>query len=150
MTRKRKQTKPNRVTRSINVNKENWERLGEKCSNRSEWVNQQLEHFLNVTDDIEELEIELRRLEEKERKIRAEKAIIKEQIEKITIERERNSQEYENIEKAMYTIRIVNEKEGVIGRDRVIFIANRHHITQTALERQIYKENIEIKDIDTI
>lgn len=140
---------------SVYVDAEKWDNLGKviTCS-RSQWINEQMEKQLTIADDVELIELRIDALKKEVKKYTADISILESDKQRILQIREENSREFERINEAMNTVRrIVNSNrdagtpEGYIEKIRVQFIANNHTITLNALEEQIRKENLLIKDL---
>ena len=133
---------------NIYVDKYAWEELPKYivCS-KSNWVNEQILKKISQHDDVAELERQINEMSELIQGLKYDKQNLENRKKELLNERERNEQSFEIINKAMNTVRVVNNNQGYIEKTRVEFIANKFNISFAVLKTQIEKENIEIKDI---
>lgn len=133
---------------SIHVDEKKWDSLEDYgVSNKSQWINDQMDKLMSVHDDLQGLEIKLKQVEHEERELAIKKAMILEEMERIKRIRSENANNSELINKAMDVLRSVAGDKRWVQKYYVEFQANKHHIEYTALENQLNKENIEIKDV---
>jgi len=133
---------------SINVDIEKWKRLEDfGVSNKSQWINEQMDKLLSVHDDLQGLKIKLQQIEHEERELAVKKAMVIEEMERIKRVRGENANNTDIINNAMKILRRLISDERTIAKYYVEFQANKHHIDYNVLEKHVLKENIVIKDI---
>lgn len=119
------------------------------CS-KSNWINEQILKKISQHDDVAELERQIKEINELVEGLKYDKENLETRKKELLNERERNEQNFEVINNAMNTIRVVNNNQGYIEKTRVEFFANKFNIGVEVLTKQILKENIKIKDIKQI
>lgn len=134
-----------KVRRSITIDSEIWEKLPEVISvSRSAFFEEQARKQINLLDDIEEINLKLKSIENKQINLKNEEATLKEQKEKILKLRELNKNNFEVKQKAMNLIRTVFNNEGAITESRIRFIAKKNYLDPDVLIEQSKKENIKV------
>ena len=134
-----------KVRRSITIEEEIWEKLPEAINkSRSAFFEEQARKQINFLDDIEEIDLKLKSLENKKNNLKLEEDNLKERKEKILKLREKNKNNFEVKQKAMNIIRTVVNNEGVITETRIKFIAKNHYLEPEVLIEQAQQENLKI------
>ena len=134
-----------KVRRSITIEEEIWEKLPEAINkSRSAFFEEQARKQINFLDDIEEIDLKLKSIENKKNNLKLEEENLKERKEKILKLRERNKNNFEVKQKAMNIIRTVVNNEGVITETRIKFIAKKHYLEAEVLIEQAQQENLKI------
>ena len=134
-----------KVRRSITIEEEIWEKLPEAINkSRSAFFEEQARKQINFLDDIEEIDLKLKSIENKKNNLKLEEDNLKERKEKILKLREKNKNNFEVKQKAMNIIRTVVNNEGVITETRIKFIAKNHYLEAEVLIEQAQQENLKI------
>lgn len=134
-----------KVRRSITIEEEIWEKLPEAINkSRSAFFEEQARKQINFLDDIEEIDLKLKSIENKKNNLKLEEDNLKERKEKILKLREKNKNNFEVKQKAMNIIRTVVNNEGVITETRIKFIAKNHYLEPEVLIEQAQQENLKI------
>ena len=133
---------------SINVDIDKWNKMENYgVSNKSQWINDQINKLMSMTDDLEGLEIQLKQVEHKERELAIEKAMILEKIEHIKQIRGENANNTQILNEAMNILRGLANDNRIIAKYYVEYQANKRNIEYKILKEELEKENIKIKDI---
>lgn len=133
---------------SINVDIDKWNKMENYgVSNKSQWINDQIDKLMSMTDDLEGLEIQLKQVEHKERELAIEKAMILEKIEHIKQIRGENANNTQILNEAMNILRGLANDNRIIAKYYVEYQANKRNIEYKILKEELEKENIKIKDI---
>ena len=134
-----------KVRRSITIDEEIWERLPEAINtSRSAFFEEQARKQINFLDDIEEIDLKLKSIENKRNNLKLEETNLKEKKERILELREKNKNNFEVKQKAMNIIRTVVNNEGAISETRIKFIAKNHYLEPKVLIEQAITENLKI------
>lgn len=134
-----------KVRRSITIEEEIWEKLPEAINkSRSAFFEEQARKQINFLDDIEEIDLKLKSIENKKNNLKLEEDNLKEKKEKILKLREKNKNNFEVKQKAMNIIRTVVNNEGAITETRIKFIAKNHYLEPEILIEQAQQENLKI------
>ena len=134
-----------KVRRSITIDDEIWEKLPEAINtSRSAFFEEQARKQINYIDDIEEIDLKLKTIENKRNNLKLEEQNLKERKEKILELRELNKNNFEVKQKAMNIIRTVVNNEGAISETRIKFIAKNHYLDPKVLIEQSLSENLKI------
>ena len=134
-----------KVRRSITIDEEIWERLPEAINtSRSAFFEEQARKQINFLDDIEEIDLKLKSIEDKRNNLKLEEDNLKEKKERILELREKNKNNFEIKQKAMNIIRTVVNNEGAISETRIKFIAKNHYLEPKLLIEQAITENLKI------
>ena len=134
-----------KVRRSITIEEEIWEKLPEAINkSRSAFFEEQARKQINYLDDIEEIDLKLKSIENKKNNLNLEEENLKERKEKILKLRELNKNNFEVKQKAMNIIRTVVNNEGAITETRVKFIAKNHYLEPEILIEMAINENLKI------
>lgn len=134
-----------KVRRSITIEEEIWEKLPEAINtSRSAFFEEQARKQINFLDDIEEIDLKLKSIENKKNNLNLEEENLKEKKEKILKLREKNRNNFEIKQKAMNIIRTVVNNEGAITETRIKFIAKNHYLEASVLIEQAIQENLKI------
>ena len=134
-----------KVRRSITIEEEIWEKLPEAINkSRSAFFEEQARKQINFLDDIEEIDLKLKSIENKKNNLKLEEDNLKERKEKILKLREKNKNNFEVKQKAMNIIRTVVNNEGAITETRIKFIAKNHYLEPEILIEQSQQENLKI------
>lgn len=134
-----------KVRRSITIDEEIWERLPEAINtSRSAFFEEQARKQINFLDDIEEIDLKLKSIENKRNNLKLEETNLKEKKERILELREKNKNNFEVKQKAMNIIRTVVNNEGAISETRIKFIAKNHYLEPKVLIEQAMTENLKI------
>ena len=130
------------------VYEDSWNEL-DKCidCSKSEWICNQVEKRVNQNDDVAEIERQMKEIEIMQNNLKNEFDILSDQKEQLLKQRKLNEQNFEVINKAMNTIRLVANNQGYVEKLRIEFIANKFNLPFKLLKEQIEKENIIVKDI---
>lgn len=130
------------------VYEDSWNAL-DKCidCSKSEWICNQVEKRVNQNDDVAEIERQMKEIEIMQNNLKNEFDMLSDQKQQLLKQRKLNEQNFEVINKAMNTIRLVANNQGYIEKLRVEFIANKFNLPFKLLMEQIEKENIVVKDI---
>lgn len=141
--------KDERIRTTIYVNKQNWNDLGKyiDCT-KSDWINKVIERKVNQHDDVAELERKLKEIEIMQKNLQEEFEFLTDEKDAILKQRELNDKNFELIEQAMRTIRIVANNQGYVEQTRVEYIANKFNLKVQSLANEIKRQGIEIKDIE--
>ena len=137
---------------NIYVDEDEWEKLQRNidCS-RSEWINQMIIKQNQTVDEVEEINLQIKSIENQEKSLAFDKRNLMERKDEIIKQREINEQRFEIVETAMSTIRkIYNNPDrslDYIELDRVKHIAKKNVLDYKILVKQAEKEGIVIKDI---
>ncbi len=133
---------------NVYVDKRAWEELPKYIScSRSNWIHEQVLKKVSQHDDVAELERQINEMIELIQGLQYDKENLENRKKELLDERERNEKSFEVINKAMNTVRVINNNQGYIEKTRVEFIANKFNISVEVLKNQIERENIKIKDI---
>lgn len=133
---------------AINVDIDKWEHLGDYgVSNKSQWINDQIDRLMSITDDLQGLEMQLKEVEHKEKELAVEKAMILDKIERIKRMRGENANNTQIINEAMNILRGLADDNRIIAKYYVEYQVSHRHIEYKILESELRKENIKIKDI---
>lgn len=137
-----------KIRASVYVYEDSWNELHKyiDCS-KSEWVCEQVERKVNQHDDIAEIDRKLNEIAQMQEKLNEEFKTLTEEKQEVLKQRELNEQNFEVMNKAMNTIRLVANNQGYIEKTRIEFFANKFNISYSKLKEQIDKENITVKDI---
>ena len=134
-----------KVRRSITIDSEIWEKLPEAINvSRSAFFEEQARKQINYLDDIEEIDLKLKSIENKKNNLNLEEENLKERKEKILKLRELNKNNFEVKQKVMNIIRTVVNNEGAITEMRIEFIAKNHYLDPDILIEQAVQENLKI------
>ena len=134
-----------KVRRSITIDEKIWEKLPEAINvSRSAFFEEQARKQINFLDDIEEIELKLKSIENKKNNLNLEVDILTERKEKILKLREKNKNNFEVKQKAMNIIRTVVHNEGVITETRVKFIAKQNYLDPEILIEMALDENLKV------
>lgn len=131
--------------KSITIEDEIWEKLPEVINeSRSSWFEKQARKQISLLDDIEEIDLKLKSIENKKSNLKIEEENLKERKEKILKLREQNKNNFEVKQKAMNIIRTVANNEGGITETRIKFIAKNHYLDHNILTEQAKEENLNV------
>lgn len=131
--------------RSITIEDEIWEKLPEAINeSRSSWFEKQAVKQINLLDDIEEIDLKLKSIENKKNNLNIEEENLKERKEQILKRREENKNNFEVKQKAMNIIRTVANNEGAITETRIKFIAKNNYLDPDILIEQAKKEELKV------
>lgn len=131
--------------KSITIEDEIWEKLPEVINeSRSSWFEKQARKQISLLDDIEEINLKLKSIENKKSNLKIEEENLKERKEKILKLREQNKNNFEVKQKAMNIIRTVANNEGAITETRIKFIAKNHYLDPDILVEQAKEENLNV------
>ena len=132
------------------VYEDSWNAL-DKCidCSKSEWICNQVEKRVNQIDDVAEIERQMREIKIMIDNLGNEFDTLSDKKEQLLKQRTLNEQNFEIINQAMNTIRLVANNQGFIEKTRVEFIANKFNLKASLLIEQIEKENIDVKDFKT-
>lgn len=131
--------------KSITIEDEIWEKLPEVINeSRSSWFEKQARKQISLLDDIEEIDLKLKSIENKKSNLKIEEENLKERKEKILKLREQNKNNFEVKQKAMNIIRTVANNEGAITETRIKFIAKNHYLDPNILTEQAKEENLNV------
>ena len=131
--------------KSITIEDEIWEKLPEVINeSRSSWFEKQARKQISLLDDIEEINLKLKSIENKKSNLKIEEENLKERKEKILKLREQNKNNFEVKQKAMNLIRTVANNEGAITESRIKFIAKNHYLDPDILVEQAKEENLNV------
>ena len=132
-----------RIRTTIYVNKKNWHDLDKyiDCT-KSDWLNKVIERKVNQHDDVAELERKLKEIEIMQKNLQDEFDYILDERNAILKQRELNDKNFELIEKAMRTIRIVANNQGYVEQTRVEYIANKFNLKSESF--LLYQINAQI------
>lgn len=131
--------------KSITIEDEIWEKLPEVINeSRSSWFEKQARKQISLLDDIEEIDLKLKSIENKKSNLKIEEENLKERKEKILKLREQNKNNFEVKQKAMNIIRTVANNEGGITETRIKFIAKNHYLDPNILTEQAKEENLNV------
>ena len=134
-----------KVRRSITIEETIWEKLPEAINtSRSAFFEEQARKQINYLDDIEEIDLKLKSIENKKNNLNLEEENLKERKEKILKLRELNKNNFEVKQKVMNIIRTVVNNEGAITEMRIKFIAKNHYLDPDILIEQAVQENLKI------
>ena len=136
---------------NIYVDSDEWDKLQRNidCS-RSEWINRQIKKKNECIDEVEEINLKLKEIDEAKRTMFFDEKALMERKEEILKQRKINEESIEVREKAMKTIRIIEDNQGYIELDRIKHIAKKHVLNPDVLIKQCKKENIEIRDLEIV
>lgn len=120
----------NKVRRNIYIDKDKWESLPKyiDCS-RSEWIEKQIIKQISCNDSVKELEMKIDNINKTLQKVQFEKKNAEDLLEQMKLQRDLNDKNFELIEEAMKLVRLVNQNEGAIEENRIIFIADSKKIS---------------------
>lgn len=131
--------------KSITIEDEIWEKLPEVINeSRYSWFEKQARKQISLLDDIEEIDLKLKSIENKKSNLKIEEENLKERKEKILKLREQNKNNFEVKQKAMNIIRTVANNEGGITETRIKFIAKNHYLDHNILTEQAKEENLNV------
>ena len=134
-----------KVRRSITIDEKIWEKLPEVINtSRSAFFEEQARKQLNVIDDIEEIDLKLKFIENQKNNLSLEAESLNERKENILKLREKNKNNFEVKQKAMNIIRTVVHNEGAISEARIRFIAKNHYVDPQVLIQMAVEENLKI------
>ena len=138
-----------RIRTTIYVNKQNWQDLSKyiDCT-KSDWINKVIERKVNQHDDVADIERKLKEIEIMQKNLQEEFEFLTDEKDAILKQRELNDKNFELIEQAMRTIRIVANNQGYVEQTRVEYIANKFNLKVQSLMNEIKRQGIEIKDIE--
>ena len=133
------------IRRNIYVEESLWNRLPQyiDCS-RSEWIETQIYKQINCNNDIGELKRKMNHLDQVMRDIKFEKDNLKSEYEMKIKQQELNDKNFQLIEGAMGTIRLVHQNEGVIEETRIEYIANSKNINPRILINKTINEGLKM------
>ena len=134
-----------KVRRSITIDEDVWENLPEAINtSRSAFFEEQARKQINFLDDVEEIDLKLKSIENKKKNLNLEVKTLKERKEKILKLREKNKNNFEVKQKAMNIIRTVVNNEGAISETRIKFIAKNNYLDYEILIEMAINENLKI------
>lgn len=141
--------KDEKIRTTIYVNKDNWQNLHKyiDCT-KSDWLDKVIERKVNQHDDVAQIERRMDEIKIIMKNLDDEFNFLSEERDAILKQRELNDKNFELIEQAMKTIRVVANNQGYIEQSRVEFIANKLNLKVQSLENEITRQGIEIKDIE--
>lgn len=131
----------NKVRRNIYIDKDVWELLEYKlpCS-RSSFFEKKAREYLNLNNEVEELE----------RELKEHQSIIKDiesELDKLKKLRENNNKNESLIEQAMITIRRAYTKQGYVESATVMGVANINGLSFDILIKECKKQGIKVTNI---
>ena len=134
-----------KIRRNVYVEESLWNRLPQyiDCS-RSEWIEKQIYKQINCNNDIGELERKMNHLDQVMRDIKFEKDNLKSEYEMKIKQQKLNDKNFQLIEGAMGTIRLVHQNEGVIEETRIEYIANSKNINPRILIDKTINEGLKM------
>lgn len=141
--------KDDKIRTTIYVNKENWQNLHKyiDCT-KSDWLDKVIERKVNQHDDVAQIERRMDEIKIMVKNLEDEFNFLSDERDAILKQRELNDKNFELIEQAMKTIRIVASNQGYIEQSRVEYLANKFNLKVKSLENEIKRQGIEIKDIE--
>ena len=141
--------KDEKIRTTIYVNKDNWQNLHKyiDCT-KSDWLDKVIERKVNQHDDVAQIERRMDEIKIIMKNLDDEFNFLSEERDAILKQRELNDKNFELIEQAMKTIRVVANNQGYVEQSRVEFIANKFNLKVQSLENEITRQGIEIKDIE--
>ena len=141
--------KDEKIRTTIYVNKDNWQNLHKyiDCT-KSDWLDKVIERKVNQHDDVAQIERRMDEIKIIMKNLDDEFNFLSEERDAILKQRELNDKNFELIEQAMKTIRVVANNQGYVEQSRVEFIANKFNLKVQSLENEIKRQGIEIKDIE--
>lgn len=137
-----------KVRKSITIDSKVWEKLPEVINvSRSAFFEEQAKKQINLLDDIEEINLKLKYIKNKQTNLNMEAESLKEKKIRILKLREENKNNFELKQKAMNIIRNVFNNEKAISKARIKFIGKNHYLDPEILIQMALNENIKIIEI---
>ena len=134
-----------KVRKSITIDSEVWEKLPEVINvSRSAFFEEQAKKQINLLDDVEEINLKLKYIENKQTNLNLEAESLKMQKTRILKIREENKNNFELKQKAMNIIRTVFNNEKAISKTRIKFISKNYYLDPEILIQMALNENIKI------
>lgn len=143
--------------KDITVDEDEWEKLKRNIDcTPSEWIRRQIKKQNECIDEIVEIDLRIKEIENEEFNLAFEKKELMERKESILTQRKLNEKNFEVINEAMNTIRKVvygvngREGQGYIELNRVKYIAKHKVLDSNVLLKQCKQESIEVKDLEIV
>jgi len=143
--------------KDITVDPDEWEKLKRNIDcTPSEWIRRQIKKQNECIDEVVEIDLRIKEIDNELSNLTFEKKELQERKDGILKQRKLNEENFEVINNAMTTIRLIvygadgRSGQGYIELNRIKFIAKKHVLDSDVLLKQCKKETIEVKDLEIV